>query len=62
MSKKRSTYIIDMKEVKCPVCKKIFLHNPSSIYKMIVGGRTKYYCSYTCWRKAGGGNGKKYKG
>lgn len=38
----------------CPVCGKEFLHNSMSIYKLSKGGRTKYYCSYTCWRKAGG--------
>lgn len=40
--------------VKCPICKKLFLYNPQSIYKLNKGGTKKNYCSYTCWRKAGG--------
>ena len=43
----------------CPVCGKEFLHNTQSIYKLNKGRRIKYYCSYTCWRKAGGDNGYK---
>lgn len=40
---------------KCPVCKKLFLYNSHSIYRLKgKGGTTKHYCSYTCWRKAGG--------
>lgn len=41
--------------VKCAECKKEFLYNPKSIYRIKSGGRFKHYCSYTCWRKAGGG-------
>lgn len=40
--------------VTCPICGKDFLHNPHSIYKLSRGKGIKYYCSYTCWRKAGG--------
>ena len=46
---------------KCPVCKKQFLHNPMSIYKLQYGNRFKFYCSYTCWRSAGGDNKKRYR-
>lgn len=44
--------------IKCPICKKMFLHNPQSIYKISSGSKVKRYCSYTCWRKAGGDSGK----
>lgn len=44
--------------VKCACCKKEFLYNPTSIYKIKSGQRQKNYCSYTCWRKAGGDSGK----
>lgn len=47
---------------RCPICKKEFLHNPMSIYKLSKGQRTRWYCSYTCWRKDGGDSGKpKYR-
>lgn len=47
---------------RCPICKKEFLHNPTSIYKLVKGQRTRWYCSYTCWRKDGGDSGKpKYR-
>lgn len=40
---------------KCATCKKLFWYNPQSIYKLNKGGgTTKNFCSYTCWRKAGG--------
>lgn len=42
----------------CPVCKKEFLHNPMSIYKLVRSQRTRWYYSYTCWRKDGGDSGK----
>ena len=50
---------------KCPICGKEFVHNPMSVYKIIFNNsktsKTKWYCGYTCWRKAGGGidNSKK---
>lgn len=40
--------------IQCPVCKKEFLSNPSSIYKMKKGTKIVQLCSYTCWRKVGG--------
>lgn len=43
---------------KCPICKKEFLHNPMSIYKLQKGKGYRWYCGYTCWRKDGGDNGK----
>ena len=43
---------------KCPTCKKEFIHNPQSIYKIVTNTKIKRYCSYTCWRKAGGGKSK----
>jgi len=40
-------------------CGKKFIPTVEYIYKLRKGktGATKYYCSYTCWRKAGGDNG-----
>ena len=38
-------------------CGKTFIPTHEYVYKLSVKGRLKYYCSYTCWRKAGGGSG-----
>jgi hypothetical protein len=38
----------------CPICNKEFLHNAQSIYKLNKKNKIIHYCSYTCWRKAGG--------
>lgn len=38
----------------CPICKKLFLLPPQSIYRLHKKGKIVDYCSYTCWRKAGG--------
>jgi hypothetical protein len=51
---------------KCSVCGKEFvLSSPMWVYKIVrPNGKsklTKYQCSYTCWRKAGGGNVEKKK-
>ena len=45
---------------KCPVCKRSFVYNRMSIYKIKNrrNGKIKWYCSYTCWRKAGGDQNK----
>lgn len=49
----------DLREIKCPICKKMFIYNPMSIYKIQPTNRAKkWYCSYTCWRKAGGDKSK----
>ena len=54
---------IDMSKLfkmkKCPICKKEFIYNGRSIYKIRtskINGqyKIKWYCGYTCWRKAGG--------
>lgn len=46
-------------------CGKCFIPTPAWLYKINFQGKknggTKYYCSYTCWRKAGGDNGGKYR-
>lgn len=48
---------------ECKICGKKFIANPNWMYK-IHKGKTKkeksklnYYCSYTCYRKAGGDGG-----
>jgi hypothetical protein len=45
--------------IKCPVCGNLFCHNTMSIYKLIKDNKTIWYCSYTCWREAGGDSGKR---
>lgn len=42
------------KSIICPICKKGFIYNRMSIYKLIKNGKLRFYCSYTCWRKDGG--------
>ena len=41
-------------------CGQRFIPGGDWVYKISGGkhGRTKYFCSYSCWRKAGGGSGK----
>lgn len=44
---------------KCSICGKEFLPAPMHMYKVKNShGRTKLQCSYTCYRKAGGDNGR----
>lgn len=43
----------------CPICKKKFINNGMSVYKLEEQGKIVRYCSYNCWRKAGGDNGKR---
>lgn len=50
-----------MQERICPICKKKFItYSPGWVYRQIKGSKTRYYCSYTCWRKDGGGDAKTY--
>lgn len=44
----------------CKRCGKMFIPGSEHLYKLIKLGKTCYYCSYTCWRKDGGDNGKRY--
>lgn len=44
----------------CGQCGKMFIPGREHLYKLLKSNKTKYYCSYSCWRKAGGDNGKKY--
>ena len=39
----------------CAECGKRFPFSSQTIYKMHNGKTRTYYCSYTCWRKNGGG-------
>lgn len=36
---------------KCPVCKKDFILQPNSIYKLDTKSGRKHYCGYNCYRK-----------
>lgn len=42
-------------------CGKCFIPTTMWVYKLVPRGKKKiqYYCSYSCWRKDGGGSGKK---
>lgn len=42
-------------EKNCAICNKYFLPTHYWTYRLIVNGKSQYYCSYTCWRKDGGG-------
>lgn len=50
---------------KC-VCGKDFIPSPGWVYKKHRTKKIDYFCSYSCWRKAGGGvvkkRGEKYRG
>lgn len=37
-------------EMVCPVCGKEFIRPPETVYRLVVKGKTNYYCSYTCFR------------
>ena len=39
---------------KCPICGKTVIVRYNYAYRI----NTKWYCSYTCYRKAGGDDGK----
>lgn len=41
-------------------CGKKFVPTYGWVYKKQKGKYFKYFCSYSCWRKAGGGNGKTF--
>lgn len=44
---------------KCSVCKKLFVPAPLHMYKTKnKNGGIKMQCCYTCYRQAGGDNGK----
>lgn len=44
----------------CPICGKNFIPTVGWVYRDIQ--KSRWFCSYTCWRKAGGdGNDKKFK-
>lgn len=48
---------------ECTICGKQFIYTQSWVYKIKQGANKsiKYQCSYTCWRKAGGGKNIKRK-
>jgi hypothetical protein len=43
-------------KIKCPKCAEIFNVSRGVLRDYVYKTKTplKYYCSYTCWRKAGG--------
>lgn len=45
---------------KCNCCKKEFIVTDLKqyMYKLYVNNKPLWYCSYTCYRKAGGDSGK----
>lgn len=38
--------------VECPMCGKSYVYNSMSVYKIKDGYLIRYYCSYSCFRKA----------
>lgn len=44
------------KNTYCDICNKhlCIIDMEQYLYKLTIKGKRKYYCSYTCWRKAGG--------
>lgn len=49
-----------IKECKCPVCKRTFERlSVDWVYKRKVGGNTRWYCGYKCWRMAANKPAKK---
>jgi len=48
--------IYDKIEKKCSECKKEVYPTPGWVYKVTKNFKVRHQCSYTCWRKAGGGN------
>jgi len=46
-------------ERKCAMCQKTLYPKPGWVYKIAdkKDKRVKWYCSYKCWRKDGGGSG-----
>lgn len=44
----------------CARCGKMFIPSVQYLYKLHKDNKPKYYCSYNCWRKDGGDNGKRY--
>lgn len=53
------TYLSRYISVKeCEICNKKFVKTYNYMYKLYKNKRLTYYCSYTCYRKAGGDSGK----
>lgn len=50
--------MVDFKIYTCK-CGKKFVPTPEWLYKIRKGKEKGYYCSYTCYRKAGGDGGTK---
>ena len=49
-------------ERKCFICGKFLYPTSDWVYKIKPDGKYKkirWFCSYTCWRNGGGGNGPK---
>lgn len=45
-------------EKNCDICGKLIIPTPQWMYKKVTDRKSYFYCSYTCYRKAGGDNGK----
>lgn len=54
--------IFSSMEHKCEKCGKLIYTTGEWVYKIKPDGKNKkmrWFCSYTCWRNGGGGNGPK---
>ena len=50
--------MVETKIKACPICEKRFIPTLFWVYKKEKDMKTIYFCSYHCFRKAGGGKGK----
>lgn len=46
-------------KMKCPLCQSEFYVCRGLLKEYVYKINTTYFCSYTCWRKCGGGEGPK---
>lgn len=54
MEKNKKKYIYGVKDRRCGECGKLVIPTPQWLYKLEKNYKTIYYCSYKCYRKAGG--------
>lgn len=40
-----------MRVVKCFICGKDFIVAPCNLYRAVIEGKVKHFCSYSCFRE-----------
>lgn len=58
MQKNKGNYVYGISDKKCGICGKTIIATPEWLYKLLKKKTMIWYCSYTCYRKAGGDSGK----